>query len=63
MRRLAEGAQKSAAHAFAVGKARLCRDHVDRMPALLHHQPRGFDPQMSRPPWPAIARSRRGMRG
>ena len=36
--RLAVGAQESASHALAVGKARLARHDVDRVAPLLHHQ-------------------------
>src|SRR5580700_8234873 len=46
LRRLTEGAQEGAAHALAVGETRLGGDDVDRVPALLHHQPRGFDAKM-----------------
>src|SRR5258708_30035637 len=46
MWRLSEGAQKGAAHAVAIGEAGLPGDDVDRMPALLHHQPGGLDPQI-----------------
>jgi hypothetical protein len=35
---------KGAAHAVAIGETRLPRDDVDRMAALLHHQPGGLDP-------------------
>ena len=44
LRRLSEGAQEGAAHAVAVGKTGLLGDDVDRMAALLHHQPGGLDP-------------------
>ena len=44
LRRLPEGAQEGAAHAFAVGKTGLPGDDVDRMTALLQHQPGGLDP-------------------
>src|SRR5271156_6806245 len=43
LRRLSEGAQEGAAHAVALGKTGLPSDDVDRMAALLHHQPRGRD--------------------
>ena len=46
LRRLPEGAQEGAAHALAIGEAGLAGDNVDRVPALLHHQPRRFDAQM-----------------
>jgi hypothetical protein len=46
LRRLAEGAQERAAHALAVGEAGLAGHDVDRVAALLHHQPRGLDPQI-----------------
>ena len=44
--RLSEGAQKSAAHAIAIGKTRLPGDDVDRMAALFHHQPGGLNAQV-----------------
>jgi len=44
LRRLSEGAQKGAAHAVAIGKTGLPRDDVNRVAALLHHQPGGLDP-------------------
>src|SRR5260221_1256351 len=44
LRRLSEGAQKGAAHAVAIAKTGLPRDDVNRMAALLHHQPGGLDP-------------------
>ena len=44
--RLSEGAQEGAAHAVAIGKTRLPGDNVDRMAALLHHQPGGLDAQV-----------------
>jgi hypothetical protein len=44
--RLSEGAQEGAAHAVAIGKTRLPSDDVDRMAALLHHQPGGLDAQV-----------------
>jgi hypothetical protein len=46
LRRLSEGAQERPPHAFAVGKSGLAGDDVDWMPALLHHQARGFDAQI-----------------
>ena len=46
LRRLAEGAQEGAAHAIAIGEAGLPGDDVDRMAALLHHQPGGLDAQV-----------------
>jgi hypothetical protein len=46
LRRLAEGAHEGAAHAVAIGEADLRGNDVDRMPALLHHQPGGFDAQI-----------------
>jgi hypothetical protein len=41
-----EGAQESAAHAVAIGKTGLPGDYLDRMAALLHHQPGGLDAQV-----------------
>ena len=46
LRRLSEGAQKGAAHAVAIGTTGLPSDHVDRMAALLHHQPGRLDAQV-----------------
>ncbi len=46
LRRLPEGAQEGAAHAVAIGKTRLPGDHLDRMAALLHHQPGGLEAQV-----------------
>src|SRR3984893_18442565 len=46
LRRLPQGAQEGAAQAGAIGEARLPSDDVDRMPALLHHQPGGLDAQV-----------------
>jgi hypothetical protein len=46
MRRLSKRSQKSAAHAVAIGKAGLIGDHVDRMAAALHHQPRRLDSEI-----------------
>ena len=43
---LSEGAQEGAAHAVAISKTRLPGDDVDRMTALLHHQPGGFNAQV-----------------
>jgi hypothetical protein len=39
-------AQEGAAHTVAIGKAGLPGDDIDRMLALLHHQPGGFDTQI-----------------
>jgi hypothetical protein len=44
--RLSEGAQEGATHTVAIGKSRLLGDDVDRMAALLHHQPGGLDPEV-----------------
>jgi len=46
LRRLSEGAEEGAAHAVAIGETRLPSDDVDRMAALLHHQPGGLDSQV-----------------
>src|SRR5258707_14300397 len=46
LRWLPEGAQEGAAHAVAIGKTGLPGDDVDRMAALLHHQPGGLDAQV-----------------
>src|SRR5258706_8922324 len=46
LRWLPEGAQEGAAHAVAIGKTGLPGDDVDRMAALLHHQPCGLDAQV-----------------
>jgi hypothetical protein len=43
---LAEGPEKSPAHALAIGKPRLARHNIDRVTALFHHQPRRLDTQM-----------------
>jgi hypothetical protein len=40
---LAEGAKEGAAHPFTIGKSCLAGNDIDRMPALLHHQPGGFE--------------------
>src|SRR5579859_4231157 len=44
--RLAKGPEESAAHPLPIGKARLARDDIHRMPALLHHHPRRLDAEM-----------------
>jgi len=46
LRRLPEGAQEGTAHAVAIGKTGLPGDHLDRMAALLHHQPGGLEAQV-----------------
>jgi hypothetical protein len=46
LRRLTEGAQESAAHAFTIGKAGFAGDGIDRMAALFHHQAGRFQPQV-----------------
>jgi hypothetical protein len=63
LRGLSKGAPEGAAHPVAIGETRLPGDDVDRMEALLHHQPGGLDAQISRMPWPAIGRARRGTHG
>jgi hypothetical protein len=42
LRRLTEGAQESFTHPSAIDKTRLPRDDINRVMALLYHQPRGF---------------------
>jgi hypothetical protein len=46
LRRLPEGAQEGAPHAITIGKARLPSYDVDRMAALLRHQPGGLESQV-----------------
>lgn len=45
LRGLAGGAQKGAAHPFPVGEAVFDGDHIERVAALLQHQPGGFHAQ------------------
>src|SRR5882762_4278240 len=46
LRWLSEGAQEGAAHAVTIGKTCLPGDDIDRMTALLHHQPGSLDAQV-----------------
>ena len=46
LRRLSKGAQKCAAHALAVRKTGLRSNDIDRVTALLDHQPGCFDTQV-----------------
>src|ERR1700748_1176321 len=46
LRRLSESAPEGAAHAVTVGKTGLPGDDLDRMAALLHHQPGGLEAQI-----------------
>jgi hypothetical protein len=46
LRRLADDAQKGSAYPFPISKARLDSNDVERVAALLQHQPGGFDPQV-----------------
>jgi uncharacterized protein len=46
LRRLPEGAQEGSAHPFAIGETRFRGNDIDRVPALLHHQPGRFKAKM-----------------
>src|SRR5260370_27517754 len=46
LRRKAEGPNECTTHAFAIHKSRFVRDHVSRVPSLLHHDSGRLQPKL-----------------